>query len=116
MARSAFINVVTAIIRRVEADSGMDQLSARSRFLLGLIGEFEVSANPVSPSELIKAASVGTPPTIYASIIELENGEWITRRLEKSDRRIVRLSLSPKAKRAFDRMSREILRATDTET
>lgn len=103
MGESAFIHHVRAVVRRVEAEAGLDDLTMRSRYLLDLIGEHH--AEPLRLSELIKLAQAGTPPSIYCSVDELERGGWASRTPDIQDRRAYRLVLTAKARRAFARMS-----------
>lgn len=86
----------------------MGNLSLRGRLLLDIIGEHD--GEPLRVSDLIRIAQAGTPPTVYAGVAELEREGWIARSGDPADARASRLKLSPKAKRAFTRMSREVAR------
>ncbi len=103
-----FIHRVWAVVRRIKAASGMDSLDLRSQALLDLIGANDTE--PLRISDLIKHAGLGTPPTIYSALAELEREGWIAKFDDPEDGRASRLNLSSKAKRAYAKMSREIAR------
>lgn len=86
----------------------MDSLDLRSQALLDLIGANDT--NPLRISDLVKLAGLGTPPTIYSALAELEREGWIAKSDDPEDGRASRLNLSAKAKRTYARMSREIAR------
>lgn len=101
-----FIHRVWSIVRRIKAASGMDSLDLRSQALLDLIGANDTE--PLRVSDLVKLAGLGTPPTIYSALAELERGGWIAKFDDPEDGRASRLKLSAKSKRAYAKMSREI--------
>lgn len=104
----SFIHRVYSIVRRVDADAGMDVLGLRSRALLDLIGEND--DEPLRISDVVRLAGLGTPPTIYSSLAELEREGWIVKSADPQDGRASRVRLSVKAKRAFAKMSRAIIK------
>jgi hypothetical protein len=114
MSQGAFIHRVWAVVRKAEAEVGMESLSARSRYLLENIGERESEREPMRVADLVMLKGAGTPPTVYGCVAELERGDWIVRIADPSDGRASRLKLSSRAKRAFAKMSREICRLPTT--
>lgn len=111
-----FIHAIYRIVRDVEADVGLDDVSPRARALLKLIGEENTLGAVPRAADVIAQSGLGTPPTIYASLVELENGGWIERRKDEDDARASRIYLTAQAKRAFARMSRLVekkLRSSD---
>lgn len=110
MSRSLFIHHVRAAIRRAEVHSGMDALGSRARVLLDMIGENDGKLLRIG--EVAALSRLGTPPTIYKAISELERGGWIDRIEDYADRRTSLLRLSAKARRAYAKMSREAAQLT----
>lgn len=99
---------INRIVRDVEAGVGLDAVGPRARALLKLIGEENALGSAPRTGDLIVLSGLGTPPTIYASLVELEEGGWIERRPDRNDARARRLHLTAQAKKAFARMSRLI--------
>lgn len=102
------IFTVSRIVRATEADVGLDAVGPRSRALLRLIGEENALGAVPKVADIVARSGLGTPPTIYASLEELEKGGWIERRTDEGDGRARRLYLTAKAKRAFARMSNRV--------
>lgn len=86
----------------------MNSLDLRSQALLDLIGANDTE--PLRVSDLVKLAGLGTPPTIYSALAELEREGLIAKFGDPDDGRASRLKLSAKAKRVYTKMSREIAR------
>lgn len=108
MARN-FIHHVNAAARRIEAEAEMDGLGLRSRRLLQLIGEAEELSASTRVGDVVRQSRLGTAPTVYSSLEELETGGWIERRRDPSDHRAATLHLTARAWRVFDRMSRGVV-------
>lgn len=104
-----FIHGVSATVRQIEAETGMDLLSIRARLLLRAIGEATEITGAPRVSDLARTGCLGTAPTIYACLGELEGGKWIERRPDPTDLRAATLHLTARARRAFERMSRRIV-------
>lgn len=103
-----FIHRVTSTSRRIGAEAEMDTLGLRSRLLLLMIGEAQEFGTSTRVGDVVKQSRLGTPPTVYAALSELESGGWIEKRQDTSDHRASTLHLTAKARRAFDRMSKRI--------
>lgn len=99
---------INRIVRDVEASVGLDELGPRARSILRLIGEENALGSAPRTGDLIAASGLGTPPTIYASLVELEEAGWIERRPDRNDARARRLHLTARATKTFSRMSRII--------
>lgn len=105
-----FILAVNKIVRQVEAEVGLDALSPRARALLKAIAEENALGTAPRSGDLIALSGIGSPPTVYASLEELEKGGWIERRPDRHDARTRRICLTARSQRAFARMSRLILK------
>lgn len=105
-----FIFRFNRIVRDVEADVGLNLMGARARALLSYIGEENAHGSTPKMGDLTAQSRFGTPPTIYASLDELEEGGWIERRRDESDARARRVQMTARAKRAFARISRLVER------
>lgn len=106
MSDPSFIHKVRALIRKVEAETGMDVLTLRSRLLLDEIASHD--DEPLRLTDLMKQVQAGTPPTFYRCIAELEASDWIVRITDPVDGRAYRLKPSTRARRAFRKMSRAV--------
>lgn len=105
--KSSFIHRVRAATRKAEVATGLDELGQRARVLLDIIGEND--DDPLRVSVLIDLAQLGTPPTMYKAITELERGGWIVRMDDRTDRRASLLRLSGKSKHAYAKINRQIV-------
>jgi len=100
------IFTINRIVRTVEAEVGLDQVSPRARTLLRLIGEANAFGPAPRTADLVADRGLGTPPTIYAGLAELEEGGWIERRPDENDARARRLCLTARARKVFARISK----------
>ena len=99
---------IAQIVRAVKARTGLDQIDRASREVLLFIGEAEASGEAPSSTSIVRGARVGTAPTTYARLKELEQLGWIQALDDPRDGRMRRLHLTAKARRAFAQMSSEI--------
>ncbi len=106
-----FIFVIQRLVRTLEQEAGIDGLDHRSRSLLMLIAEGDVTGSTLSVGDVVTGSRFGTAPTVYTALSELEAAGWIERRRDDADGRSRRLCLTSHARRIFARMSR---RAMDT--
>lgn len=88
----------------------MHALGLRARVLLDMMGEND--GKPLRVGDLVALSRLGTPPTVYKAISELERGGWIERVDDDADGRASLLQLSAKARRAYAKMSREVAQLT----
>jgi len=51
---------------------------------------------------------IGTPPTVYSRLSELETSGWICTGPDPHDGRVKKLHLTARARQCFTRMSREL--------
>lgn len=103
-----FILAVNRIVRQIEAEVGLDAVTPRARILLRVIAEQEIEGNAPRIGDLVALSRLGTPPTIYSSLGELEEGGWIERRPDRIDARARRIHVTGQARKAFARMSKLI--------
>lgn len=108
MKQSEIIFRIGRIVRAVEARTGLDQIDRSSRAILHFIGEAETVGKAPSSTMIVNGAGVGTAPTIYARLTELEELGWIQALDDREDGRVKRMCLTTKARRAFAQMSAEI--------
>jgi len=99
------------LLRKLEHEAGMDMLDLRARALLRLIGEEAAAGRAMNVTDVVRQSGLGTAPTIFASLSELQAAGWIERLQDEQDGRTRRLHLAPQAKKAFARMSRQAAEA-----
>ena len=61
--------------------------------------------------DLTRAGDMGTAPTVYRALNDLESEGWIERRQDKVDGRTRRLCLTDSARKTFGKMSSQAMRA-----
>lgn len=87
----------------------MDGLDHRAKSLLLLIAEGDVSGAALSVGDVVSGSNLGTAPTVYTALSELEAAGWIERRRDDADGRSRRLCLTAQARKIFARMSRRAI-------
>lgn len=105
MKSSSFIFYVYRILRMVEQEAGLDGLDARAKALLMLIAEGDLEGSALSVGDVTRDGAMGTAPTVYTALNELETEGWIERRQDQADGRTKRLCLTENSRKAFRRMS-----------
>lgn len=108
MKDEALIFRLYRMLRELEHEAGLDELDLRARALLRLICEGDASGTPPIVGDFVKENPLGTPPTIFSSLAELQSAGWIERLPDKQDGRARRLTLTPQARRVFARMSKRL--------
>lgn len=111
MKSSPFIFAVYRILRAVEKEAEIDGLDARTRAVLLLIADGDMDGNALSVGDLTRNGDMGTAPTVYNALNELESEGWIERRRDEHDARTRRLCLTERAQKVFRRMSAQAARA-----
>ena len=111
MKSSSFIFAIYRILRAVEHEAGLDGLDARTRALLLLIADGDMEGSALSVGDLTRNGDMGTAPTVYNALNELESEGWIERRQDENDARTRRLCLTERARKVFRRMSMQAARA-----
>ena len=111
MKSSSFILYVYRILRMVEQEAGLDGLDARARALLMLIAEGDLEGAALSVGDVTRDGAMGTAPTVYSALNDLESEGWIERRQDKADARTKRLCLTDSARKTFGRMSTQTARS-----
>lgn len=106
MKKASVIFKIYGLLRALEHEAGFDELDLRARALLRLIGEESAAGRTLHVGEIVRTSGLGTAPTIYASLAELQAAGWIERLQDASDGRARLLQLAPRARKAFARMSR----------
>ena len=105
MERRDVIFDVIEMIRSVEENTGLNSLDPISKEILGRIAAAEVRDKPAKVTEIIKLGQLGTPPTLFGRVSNLEENGWIVALIDDADKRVRRLTLTPKARRAYSMMS-----------
>ena len=111
MKTSCLIFYLYRMLRMVEHEAGLDGLDARTKSLLLLIAEGDFEGSALSVGDLTRGGNMGTAPTVYSALNELESEGWIERRPDAIDGRTRRLCLTESAKKVFARMSSQAARA-----
>ena len=93
-----------AAIRKVERKHNLDQLDLPVCAILEFIGIAEVEGRVLNVGNVVAQSGVGTPPTVYKYLADLEQAGWIKVRICIGDRRQKLVRLSAAAQRAFFRM------------
>ena len=104
--KSRLIFHVLRALGSAEREAGAGELDLRARELLRIIGEEDEHGAALSVGQLVKCANVGTAPTVYSALNQLESQGWIERSSDQPDGRTKRLTLSPRARKMFARAYR----------
>jgi DNA-binding MarR family transcriptional regulator len=104
--KSRLVFHVLRALRSAEREAGAGELDLRARELLRIIGEEDARGACLSVGQLVKCANVGTAPTVYSALNQLESQGWIERSSDQPDGRTKRLTLSPRARKMFVRAYR----------
>lgn len=111
MKSSSFIFYVYRILRMVEREAGLDGLDARAKAVLLLIADGDFEGTALSVGDLTRRGEMGTAPTVYSALNDLETEGWIERRQDEADGRTKRLRLTENGRKVFIRMSAQSSRA-----
>lgn len=111
MKTPSFILAVYRVVRAVEHEAGLDGLDARAKAVLLLIADGDMGGSALSVGDLTRNGEMGTAPTVYNALNELETEGWIERRQDAQDARTKRLCLTEHARRVLARMSAQASRA-----
>lgn len=103
--------LIRAAIRRAEGRTPISALDELQKRLLYLIADETAQGKAVRMSLLKEQQEWGTGPTLLARLNPMVEGGLIARVPDPEDGRSHRLALTPKAKRAIQRVSREVERA-----
>lgn len=106
MKQIPFIFAVHRLLRALEQEAGIAGLDHRAKALLLLIAEGDASGSALSVGDVVAGSNLGTAPTVYTALSELEAAGWIERRRDDADGRARRLCLTSRARKVFARMSR----------
>ena len=98
------------LIRVIEADTELDVLNLSAREILKFIGARNAEGLQTRSSDVISKTGLGTPPTIYQRLGKLEEAGWINSVPDPLDGRAKLLVLTPRAEKAFQKMSKELSR------
>jgi len=99
---------VNRLIQTVEAQNGVNGLGMLARTILYFIADAEFEKRRVRVSDLTTNAAFGSPPTVLSRLTELEGSGWISYKNDAEDRRIKLVMLTPAARRAFAKMSKQL--------
>ena len=104
--KSRLVFHVLRALRSAERELGAGELDLLARELLRIIGEEDARGAALSVGQLVKCANLGTAPTVYSALNQLESQGWIERSSDQPDGRTRRLILSPRARKMFARAYR----------
>lgn len=110
MTRNDLIFRIHRLIRAIESNTELDALNLSAREILRFIAERNAEGQQTRSSDVIMKTGLGTPPTIYARLGELEEAGWIESVQDPGDGRAKLLVLTPRAEKAFRQMSKELAR------
>ena len=110
MARHDLIFRILSVVRSIEARTGLDQLDLSARAILRFVAERNFDGHSTRSSDVVQLCGLGTAPTVYSRLSELEEAGWIKSAHDPEDGRVKRLTLTPRAEKAFKQMSRELAR------
>lgn len=110
MKRLDLIFRINKLIRVIEASTELDALNLSAREILKFIAERHAEGLQTRSSDVIQKTGLGTPPTIYQRLSELEEAGWIESMPDPGDGRAKHLVLTPRAEKAFRQMSKELAR------
>ena len=68
---------IHSVVRAIEADTALDNLNLAAREILKFIGQRSAEGLQTRSSDVIVMTRLGTAPTIYARLSELEDADWI---------------------------------------
>ncbi len=105
-----YITLKTAI-QEAERNHGIQDLDHVSREILHEITIAHHKGQHLRISDIARKLQYGTPPTIYARIKELVDGGWVERLENENDKRSMLLTITPKAKTVFRKISKALERA-----
>ena len=108
--QAAYFHLMSAISRAESQTplSGLDRLQKR---LIYLIADTTAQGEIIRMSDLKALAEFGTPPTILSRLNEMVESRLIQRVPDPNDGRSHHIILTPEARRAMARISREVERA-----
>lgn len=109
MARNDLIFRIFSVIRSIESATALDQLNFAAREILKFVAERNLEGRPTRSSDVIQLR-LGTAPTIYSRLSELEEAGWLKTVQDPEDARSKLLTLTPRANTAFLKMSKALIR------
>lgn len=113
MARNDLIFRIHKIIRVTESKTALDELNLAAREILKFVAERNFEGQPTRSSDVVELMRLGTAPTIYSRLSELEEAGWLTTAQDPEDGRSKLLTLTPRSDKVFRQMSRELARLSD---
>lgn len=94
-----------AAIGAAEEKHGLDGLDLSSREVLNLIAHANLHKQKIRVSDIKSSERFGTLPTILSKLNRLVQDGWIERYDDETDKRVVLLRVTPKARAVFKRIS-----------
>lgn len=108
--QAAYFHLMSAI-SRAEARTPMAGLDGLQKRLLYLIADMNARGEAICMSDLKALTGFGTAPTILSRLNGMVEDSLIQRVPDPDDRRSHHIMLTPKARRAIERVSRDVERA-----
>lgn len=108
--RAAYFDLIS-VISRAEARTSVSRLDVLQKRLLYLIADTTAQGGIIRMSDIKALAGFGTPPTILSRLNGMVEDRMIQRVPDPNDGRSRHIILTPKARRAMERISREVERA-----
>ncbi|MFN7610423.1 MAG: MarR family winged helix-turn-helix transcriptional regulator [bacterium] len=100
---------MAAARREAERKQKLSNLSLPAYSILEYIGIEETNGRVMNVTDIVHDAEIGTPPTVYKYLNELEEVGWICFRANPDDHRQKLVSLTARAKSAFSRIASAVL-------
>jgi len=97
-------------VAEIEANSGYAVLSPLSRRVLEWVAVKAQSDPQIFVQTVIEHCPAGAMATLHKCLAELEEKEFLVFTVDTQDRRRRRLTLSPRARKMFDRLESEAIK------
>lgn len=108
--QAIYFHMISAI-SRAESRTSVSKLDGLQKRLLYLIADTTAQGGIIRMSDIKALAGFGTPPTILSRLNGMVEDRMIRRVPDPNDGRSHHIILTPKARRAVTRISREVERA-----
>ena len=108
--RAAYFELIS-VISRAEARTPLAGLDGMQKRLIYLIADTTARGEIIRMSDIKALTAFGTAPTILSRLNGMVESRLVQRVPDPDDGRSHRITLTPKARRAIERVSRDVERA-----